>query len=159
MRLSRKLFLAFLLTGTLPLILTAWTALSNSQAALREEAQQKLAGLAASKGAEIDRYFDGIRDQILTFSNNRMVVRAMRDFRSAFRDFRKEHKSGADAKKIQSALTAYYRDEFDKVFQERNDGKTSDWSRYMSMLDEDSILFQYAFIAANPEKLGEKHLV
>lgn len=158
MRLSRKLLIAFLLIGTVPLAITLFMTQWNADDALTDAAEQKLQSLQASKGAEVRRYFENIRDQVLTFSQNRMIVDAMKEYRGRFRAYRDENKvTPAQIESMRASLETYYRDEFNNEFMRRNDGASSDWQRYFQQLDDDSIALQFAYIKDNPNPLGEKH--
>jgi methyl-accepting chemotaxis protein len=76
---------------------------------LRKEAFDKLTAVREVKRAAVERYFKTIHDQIITFSEDRMVVDAMRQFKKSFRDFRKENVfSEADLKRMRRELFTYY---------------------------------------------------
>ena len=56
-----------------------------------EEAYAKLQAVGKIKKTAIQHYFQTIHDQILTFSENRMIVEAMIEFHENFRNFRDEN--------------------------------------------------------------------
>ncbi len=125
---------------------------------LRDEAFKKLVAVREIKRAAVERYFQLINDQILTFSEDQMVIDAVRDFRTGFGNVIKENGySGADINAMRNELASYYTGLFDAKYQEENDGKTSNPERYLQQLDDDSIVLQYHYIRANIHPLGDKH--
>lgn len=77
LNISKKLTACFFGAGILILAATQIASQIIARNALLDEATNRLDGLRAVKHAEIVRYFEGIRDQVLTFSEDRMVVDAM----------------------------------------------------------------------------------
>ena len=153
--LSLKVKMLFLgLFGIIPLFVTLAIALTIAEGSLRSEAQKRMEGLLSSKGGEIQRYFDGIRDQVITFSEDLMVVGAMRDFRLGFAQ--EAVPAEQDLAMMNAAVERYYRDEFNARYRTDNGGTDSEWRRSLGMLDPRSIMFQYRFIAENPNPLGSK---
>ena len=106
MKMKPKLIALFLLVGITPLVLVAWIALSqatgaldqaNSTAAraLEKQVFEQLTAIRQNKKVAIESYFQTIEDQILTFSEDRMVVDAMREFKQVFRTYRAENRLDA----------------------------------------------------------------
>jgi len=76
---------------------------------VRTEAFNKLVAVREIRKNGIESYFATIHDQVLTLSENRMVVDAMRGFRDRFRSFRGENAIGADEiARMKSELKTYY---------------------------------------------------
>jgi len=127
---------------------------------LRKEAFDKLAAVRQVKRAAVERYFQTIENQIVTFSRDRMVVDAMREYRNDFRRFRKENGlSAADVDRMRRELRTYYNDDFSNEYQKQNSGRSPDIDTYFKMLDDDSIALQYYYIKTNSNPLGSKHLL
>jgi len=63
---------------------------------VRTEAFNKLVAVREIKKNGIESYFATIHDQVLTLSENRMIVGAMRGFRDRFRTFRGDNAIGAN---------------------------------------------------------------
>ncbi len=128
--------------------------------ALRSEAMEKLRANRDVKRAAVERYFQSIRDQVVTFSEDRMIVEAMRGFRDAFRQFRAENEiSDADLETQRQALLTYYTGDFSSEYGKQNDGQSPHAEDLLRQLDDDSLALQYAYIKANPHPLGSKHLL
>ena len=58
--------------------------IKTSKTAIEAEAFNKLVAIRELKAAQIESYFAQIRNQMETFSENKMIVRAMRDFSKGF---------------------------------------------------------------------------
>ncbi|MEM7412901.1 MAG: methyl-accepting chemotaxis protein [Myxococcota bacterium] len=163
--LTRSLIAPFLIAGIVPLVvaiaisyqrggsaLEAEAALASG--ALRSEVEAKLVALRDEKKASIERYFHTIEDQVVTFSEDPMVVDAMREFRVAFDAYRDGADLDIDAMRIE--LATYYTGEFDTEYRKQN-GQGSSAAGWVAQLDDDSVALQHAYIRANPHPLGSKH--
>lgn len=135
----------------------AYMGYEDGRSALEKQIFAKLTAVREMKASQVEDYFQQIRHQIVTFSEDRMVVDAMRNFRSAFQSLEKE----LNLDKIQSErdlrLKLYYQNEF--------------MPRLNRNLSSDAVLanfwpnnkttraLQYFYIAANPFNVGAKHLL
>jgi len=127
---------------------------------LRKEAFEKLTAVREVKRAAVERYFQSINHQIITFSQDQMVVDAMRQFREFFRNFRSENDfSKAELERMRHELLTYYTGEFSTEYRNQNDGQSPNAEQYFRQLDDDSIALQYNYIRANSHPLGSKHLL
>ena len=127
---------------------------------LRNEAFEKLTAVREVKRAAVERYFKTIHDQIVTFSEDRMVVDAMRQLSHDFRGFRQENNYSADdIARMRRELLTYYTGPFSEEYRHLNNGRSPNVEQYFRKLDEDSIATQYNYIRANIHPLGSKHLL
>ena len=134
--------------------------LVETVATLRKEAFDKLTAVREVKRAAVERYFKTINDQIITFSEDRMVVDAMRKFKKDFREFRQENGYAAkDVERMRRELLTYYNGPFSTEYAKQNEGRSPDVAQYFRKLDDDSISLQYQYIRANINPLGSKHLL
>ncbi len=126
----------------------------------REEAFKKLTAVRQIKQQSVQRYFQGINDQVITFSEDQMVVDAMREFRATIKEVREQNDTTpSDLEKMREALLSYYEDDFTEEFKNNNAGKSPEAANYFKQLDDDSIALQYRYIKANTHPLGSKHLL
>ena len=127
---------------------------------LRSEAFHKLVAVREIKRTAVERYFQLIDNQIRSFSEDLMVVEAMRGFREAAPNFRAENSlSSDDLRRMRRELLTYYTGDFTSEFKKQNGGKSPSAEAYFNKLDDDSIALQHAFIRANSHPLGSKHLL
>jgi methyl-accepting chemotaxis protein len=127
---------------------------------LRKEAFDKLTAVREVKRGEIERYFQTIDNQIISFSEDKMVVDAIRQFKDSFKSFRSENAlSPGDLERMRKELYTYYTGEFAAEYKHQNNGKSPDVENYFRQLDDDSVALQYSYIRANTNPLGSKHLL
>jgi len=87
-----------------------------------------------------------------------MVIDAMREFTTAFSNFRSENGlSDAQVNSQRADLSKYYSGEFAPQFAEQNNGSQVDVKSLYNSLDKDSVALQHAYIKANQNAMGEKH--
>jgi PAS domain S-box-containing protein len=85
----------------------------STRAATEQQAFDKLTAVREMKGQQIEDYFLQIRNQIATFSESRMIIEAMRDFKSGFNTINKDLGTrGNQMEAVDARLMSYYRDEF-----------------------------------------------
>ncbi len=164
-----KLITLFLLVGVVPVAIAAWIAYGQARRALDKAEQttakamekqlfEQLSAIRDEKRSAIEQYFSTINDQVLTFSEDRMVVDAMSELREAFSNHRAEQ--GVDATRLvemRKDLATYYANEFSEEYKNQNGIPPSDAMASLGRLDDDSIALQHAYIRANDNPLGSKH--
>ncbi|MDH3990978.1 MAG: cache domain-containing protein, partial [Gammaproteobacteria bacterium] len=126
--------------------------------AVETQAFAKLTAVREMKAQQIEDYFGFIRRQILTLSEDRMIIDATREFRAAFDGF--EQESGAAAEDSEadfSQLRDYYRNEF----LPRLNANLDEHAELSTFWPTGSAILalQDLYIASNPNPTGEKHLL
>jgi methyl-accepting chemotaxis protein len=189
LRMKPKLIAVFGLVGVLPLAVASWiayakagTALADSEraagAALEQQVFEQLTSAREIKRATIERYFQQIEDQILTFSEDRMIVDAMNDFRQVFSavpqndDLSSEQDDDlsseqddellSEAEKLdrmRDQLWTYYSEEFAEEYRSQTGMEPAGLRERFDQLDADSVALQHAYVWANTYPLGSKHLL
>ncbi len=84
MKLGTKLLMLFLLIGIIPLSTTGLISRYFSSRALEKQAFNQLTAIREIKKLQITRYFDQIKNQVITLSEDQMTVQAMWLFKQAF---------------------------------------------------------------------------
>ena len=79
-----KLLSLLLLLGVVTFGATGTIAYVMSVRASRQGVMNQLAGVRRSKGSQIQTYYRSIHSHVLTLSEDRMIVDAMREFRAAY---------------------------------------------------------------------------
>lgn len=161
MKLKSKLIIGSILFAVVPVgiagSIITWQANQQARIALEEQAENQLTSIREMKKNQIEDYFQTIRDQVLTFSNDRMIIEAMKDFKPAFKQFRNEIPlSDQEINSWKSGLASYYQKDFTEEYVRRNPHETSKALSYLEKLDSDSIALQYHYIKANSHPLGRK---
>jgi methyl-accepting chemotaxis protein len=156
-RIRPKLLILFLFIGLSAMLFVGWWASSRAKEALLEKSYAQLESIREIKRQAVERYFTKIQNQILTFSENLMVIEAMQSFKTAFRSIREDNGYTAqDISRMAEELKTYYTQQFSAEFRKQNDGRDPAALSYFDQLDPDSIAAQYHYIQANPNPLGSK---
>ena len=159
LKLRQQLILTSVLLGVIPAAIIAvyigWISLDSGRNAIHEQAIEKLVSQREAKKNEIEGYFETLKDQVLTFSNDRMIIDAMSDFKQAFRDYR-DDLGIYNVDQLKNQLKPYYTDQFLAKYKTRNKDVNFDVEKVLNSLDADSIALQHEYISANPNPLGEK---
>jgi len=126
---------------------------STASEALETAAKNQLISIRDTKKTQIEDYFGAIRSQVISFSNSRMIVNALREFKTSY-DF---VASDADINAMRSELASYYKDGFGAEYAKLNNGKTIDVTSILNNLDAESVVLQNHYIQNNKNPLGNKH--
>ena len=154
---NSKIIFSFLFIGLTPFIGIGGLLLVKSGSELQNQALLKLTAVRENKKAGIERYFNTIRDQVVTYSENRMIVEAMKEFKLSFRTFLAERElSGSDLKTMRGQLSTYYAQDFAGEYRNQNNGKTVNTTDLHQALADQTIALQHSYISANKHPLGEK---
>lgn len=145
----RKLILLFLSAGLLPLMAYAWFSNAKVSDELLELNRERLISVREKKRIQIENYFKQIGSQTITFSADRMIIDAMKEFNEAFFNIDTEEFKLDDSKK--DKLTDRYR------YQQENTPGTSpdSLSRWLPRKDISKIL-QSWYISGNTNEIGAK---
>ena len=157
-KVRNKLIFAVVGTTLLAALAVGGTFYVTSKSALMNQAFAQLDSVRTVKATQVTDYFSFIDDQISTFSQNKMVVDAMRQFPDAQRKARSEADvTEAQLKQMSTELRSYYANDFVTEYQRRNGQDvlppTDD---QFNPLDLDSVYLQYQYIKNNPNPLGSK---
>ena len=139
--------------GSLALLVTR----STGKSTLERVATEKMLAIRDTKKSQIEDYFANIQSQVLTLSEDQMVIDAMRSFSTSFSHIVKEE--GLDEASLaykRSKVADYYHRHFAAEYRKRNRGKEAPIGSWLKQLDSESIALQYEFIAGNEHPLGHK---
>lgn len=157
MKFGTKLFLAFFATGLIPFAILAAVYMHSATTAISQSAFHHLESVRDVKRASVERYFNTVKNQILSFAEDQMIVDAMIAFRSDIANFRAENNYlQTDIEQMRQQLYSYYTGEFSAEYRKQNNGATPNVAHYFNQLDDDSIALQYHYIRANHNPLGSK---
>ena len=154
----------FLLVGTtlaiVPALLLAtylsYSSYQKGRSAIENLSREHLISVRELKKSQIEAYFQSIESQVLSFSKDRMIVNAMREFRQGFDEYIEQTQAYADIGAYRSDVERYYTNEYGDEYQQRNGGDSANIPALMKGLDSDSIVLQHDFISNNAAPLGEK---
>lgn len=116
---------------------------------LEQEANDRLVLVRDLKADSVNRYFNTIKSQAITFSNNLTLVDAMQAFADSFMKYAKEvAATGKD--KYDDAVIKRYIDEFSRDYAKDNNGLTFDATQFLNLKNESTFALQYNYIFSNP---------
>ena len=125
---------------------------------LEEQAFSKLTAMREMKTSQVQDYFKQIANQAVTLSEDRMIVEAMKVFKTAFKQIDKE--LGGNRKQLDEfdlRLGLYYQNDFLSRLNPNLEG-TASLSSYWPPGQNTRIL-QFLYIAANPFNTGSKDIL
>jgi hypothetical protein len=153
-KLSTRLILLFVILGLIPFSIIGIYSYWNSRVALQQNITERLSFVRENKKEQIESYFEMIRRQVITFSEDRMVIEAMREFNQAFATVEEELNVEYEVKasEYEEVLKKRY------VHQQQNTMGAPDnavdlwWPK-----SKTTRILQHYYISSNPYQVGDKH--
>tara|TARA_R110000868_G_scaffold190862_1_gene434718 strand:- start:20695 stop:22779 length:2085 start_codon:yes stop_codon:yes gene_type:complete len=147
--LKQRFLIIFFSIGLIPVILMSLVILYEMKSSSVEMSRSKLEALGSVKTHQVENYFDSIKGQISTFSNNLMVSNALRGFKQGIKMMEK----AATAPEIdRSKFNARYEYQKEKTL----DAENSDMNRWKN-IDKTAEILQHLYVSGNSYPVGEKH--
>src|SRR5210317_107220 len=113
LKIATKILLVIVSITLAVIVVSLMVSNYSTRKALEQEAFDRLTVVREVKSQQIEDYFQSIRHQVVTFSENLMIVDAMRHFSQSFHSLQGELvPRSQDYAGAVPALEAYYRDEF-----------------------------------------------
>ncbi len=157
LNLKLKLLIAFLCVGIIPFAIMAIVALNKAESALSTQAFAQMQSMRDVKKGQVLHYLQTIKDQVLTYSENRMIISAMDEFSRAFKSITDENElSDQEIANLRKKLATYYHKDFSAAYQDQNNGQSPNVSDMVGKLDSRAVALQYSYIKANTHPLGAK---
>jgi methyl-accepting chemotaxis protein len=159
MKIKTKMLTGSALLTAIPLILSSliisYLAYQDSHKALGESAKEKLTAIRDATKSHIEDKFRLYRDQVVTLSNDRMIIDAMNKFNNHFYTYSTER--DVDRDQQLGELATYYNNAYKTEFKRRNPKSAINIEALFTHHPISTIALQHQFIRANPNPLGEKH--
>jgi len=153
--LKKKLLVAFLSAGLIPLLIGGIIVNQQASDALEKAAFNQLESLREVKRREIENYFQATHDQILTMSESTMTFFAMSTLKKGFHQNKDLSKLSEEAFAVSKArLKDLYQNKYAAEYEKQN-GKSIDISKFMPTEDLE-IYRQDRYISSNQHPLGSK---
>ncbi|WP_438971554.1 methyl-accepting chemotaxis protein [Methylophaga sp.] len=158
MNIKQKILVAGLLISLLPLVialsLNLYFVTTESNQALDKVTKQRLFTLRDVKKQQIENYFQTIQNQLTNLAESPLTSQAISELTDAFSIYTAE--TGIyDRVGVKTRLSRFYETEFNQRYLEKN-GVPADTDKLTENIDANGVALQYAFIADNQEKLGQK---
>jgi class 3 adenylate cyclase len=145
-----KLLGLLLLLGIMTFAATGTIAYLKNLGAVKQNVTNQLTGICRSKGSEIESYYRTIHSHVLTLSEDRMFIDAMREFRTAYQ---KLDKKPIPAEVLKAVLEDY-RSRFYPEMQKLNLARphVEDYLPFTPA----ALQLQYDYIVKNPYPHGQR---
>ncbi len=157
LKIRTKILLAFTVIAIITVATIAFLAFSIGQSTLERESFNKLTAVREMKASQIEDYFQLITDQLITQSEDRMIIEAMTDFGAGYRSIQQEVGLSGLSVTTVPALEAYYRSEFlERLVPNLLREVTVE--EYLPQ-DNAAVILQDLYITSNPFETGSKHLL
>ncbi len=112
-KLESKLFFLLTIVTIAVIFINSYINYSTSMSMLKKQAYDCLTAIREMKAGQVEDYLGHIRHQVLTLSESRMVIDAMKSFTSAYQTVAKEeHLSSQEYDAARERLKRYYEKEF-----------------------------------------------
>ena len=158
LKIRTKIRIAFVFIAIAAVSVIGYLAYSSGKSAHEEEAFKKLTAIREMKAGQIEAYFQLISDQVITLSEDRMTIAAMRGFEYDFRFIVSElDYSPSEIEAIQREIATFYEDEFiGRLIVNLLEDISA--SAYVPA-DKTTQILQYLYTVSNPNLVGSKHLL
>lgn len=136
----------------------SWNAAKSS---LEQESFNKLTAVREMKASQIEDYFQQVTDQVITLSEDRMIIEAMKSFTTSFNIIVNETDYTDEVyANIVKENKQYYETVFkSKLIQNRAAGNDSFNEEDYWKGDKKAVILQNLYVTANPNSVGAKHLL
>ncbi|WP_110429721.1 methyl-accepting chemotaxis protein [Glaciecola sp. KUL10] len=162
MKIKTKMILGGALLAVFPLMVGSLfigsVATDLGRTSLEHDSKQSLIAIRDITASQITNYFQNIEYQAQTLSENLMVIEATSEFTEAFNAYSSQIES-IDDSSLDESLNEFYLNEFGSKFKRLNPSDNLVATSLNENLAQNKKRLQYDYISANPQALGEKHLL
>lgn len=132
------------------MLLTGYIAYTTGRGAMTQAVNNQLTGLRTAKASELESYFRGLQQHVLTLSEASMTIDALKGFDQGMQKLSNAKLTSDQAQK----LADYYEKDFLPKMRKNVEGDSS----ALSYLPQDAAgrYLQYHYMAANPNSFYEK---
>ena len=155
--LKKKLVIAFILLGLMPMLITASVVTWESGKSITDQTFSQLESLRGSKKQAIEDYAKSIISQVLTLSSSAEIIDGVKNFEKYYDSFMRDSNNLGNVSHSRNELAKYYHDEFLPNYKQLNNGQELDVDGILNQLSDEAVLLQHAYIYKNPASLGNKH--
>jgi len=157
LRISSKILISFVIIAVTTLGLVGFLSYTIGVNTLEREAFNQLTAVREMKASQIEEYFQFISDQIMTFSEDKMIIDAMYAFGDAHTTIVSElDLSESTLAEWDNTLSEYYRDEFLSRLRPNLEAGRNVLLRDYYPQELETIVLQSLYIGNNPNQTGSK---
>jgi len=151
--LAAKLFAVLALLGSSAVLVTGVLGYINARDSLEETIYKQLSAARQTKARQVESYFRDTRNDLRLLSSTKMVVDAMRDFRTAYEELEQKGLPADLKSKVDAWYTANYLPDIHRQL-----GKDAALADFLPNGPAANYL-QYQYIVANPYPSAQRKLL
>jgi len=156
MKIGIRLIISFFLIAMIATGIVGYISYTKGKDSLEEESFNRLTAVRELKATQIESYFKLIKDQLLTFSEDRMVIAAMQNFNDGFNKIENDvNPSKKYLEKVNQNLTHYFNQEYLKRLNKNLPKKST--IKAETSENRKTRLLQNLYLFTNPQPVGSKH--
>ncbi len=156
MKIGLKFTIYFFLISFLSMLVVGIISYQRAKSSLQDESFNRLTAVREMKAGQIEDYFQFISDQVSTFAEDRMIVRATNKLKESFNSIEQELNYAPQQKHMaDSSLNAYFTYEYLPRLNKNLTVKTD--IEKESSKDIRTRLLQNLYMSGNPNPVGQKH--
>lgn len=149
-----KLQMLLLLASLSSVLMVGWISWYQGRITLRARVAEQLTGIRASRGTQLEKFFEGLENQVRTLASDRTTIEAMVDLNRGFGQLERSIVS-AQWEQWNRALEAYYTQKFFPRLSKNLPTEELQYDTYRPQ-GQAARYLQYHYIAQNPNPVGEK---
>lgn len=161
LKIGSKILVAFTFITIVTAGVSGYISFTIARASLEEESFNKLTAVREMKANQIEDYFQQIANQVVTLSEDRMIVDAMRAFETGFEAIDAElGLTAAELDESDARLARYYEEEFLVRLNQTRPAALGPASTVQYWPeDKNTRILQDLYLASNLNETGSKHLL
>lgn len=158
MNISNKIILSSVILSAVAILITGflvgWQASTISAQVIEKRAFSQLVSIREVQKTQIENYFRTIKQQIITYSNDCMIIDLMEQLPEKFFSYNTQ-----TSMRSNNDLELYYTQQFDNEYRTQNPSSSASISSVnkLNQLNQNSKSLQHAYISGNSNPLGNKN--
>ncbi len=158
LKIGTKILIILSSIAILATCITTYIGYQSARNSLEKESFNKLTAIREVKASQIEDYFSLINDQVVTFSEDRMIIDAMKAFKKGFQEIDSDLQlTAAELEAADAKLEKYYQDEY-LVRLKTNLDDLEETPNYWPE-SRNTRLLQSLYITETLNTTGENHLL
>ncbi|MCD6066257.1 MAG: putative cyclase [Bacteroidetes bacterium] len=151
MKIGLKLTITFFSIAVVSMLIIGMISYNKGKKSLEQESFNRLTAVREMKSNQIEDYFSQIRDQLISFSQDPTVSRAMEKFKEGFNTYPADPLFDTKRRALANYITSDFLPKLNKNIDRKADLKSE------LCETRNGVLLQYEYIVNNPNPPGSKH--
>ena len=161
MKIATKMFLGAIVLSVIPVAVTSFLVGGGSvqlaRGSLTQAVEAQLTSLREVRKQQVGDYVNGAASSLQAFSLSTSAIEGFKSFRQSYPLVGLEASKSSSLSNLRDEVKSFYDKQFSDEFLRKNPSRPVGLDKFITGLDDTQIALQHTFIAANPNKLGEKN--